>query len=318
MNEVDKKIDDGVVETAEVAEETRETTDPNDGNVDNTEEYTDSTGDDDGTGDSGDTDTGNENDGVHELPLDSKIKLPSGEVVDATELMRGYMRETDYVQKTQELGEVRRQLQISASADTKTSTVDTPSDKVKSEIMVVKEQLAELAEDDPQAKALTLVLDQLEAFDKRINDQDKAEQEIQNKEKHEKQVEYYKKFTNTALDEEAKGYNLPKYKDPKSGKEVDFSQEWRESVIRIIQSVDENLTIPEYRNLIKVKGREAYEKLRTIIGAITTHTAKKPKPSRPTPADSGNDKIDPPTLADKLLRGLEKAESERTNKGDKL
>ncbi len=305
---------DDVVETVDETQEEKDgQTEENDGNADNQEEDTDSIGDDDGEGDAGGKDTEDDDSDLHNIPLDSKVKLPTGEVVDASELLRGYMREEDYTKKTQELGEIRKQLALVGRTEVKGSdTVPDKKKEVSDEIANVKELLSELSEDDPQAKALSVVLDKLEGFENRMTAQEEAEKKQSQQMDYEAQVKNYQKFTNDALAEEAKKYQLPKYKDPKTGNVVDFENEWKESVMRIVMTVNDNMSLPEYRNLLKVKGREAYEKLRTIIGAITTHSAKKPKPTRSSSTDTGNDKGKKLTLEEKIELALDNSEKERT------
>lgn len=248
-----------------------------------------------------------------EIPLDAVVTLPSGEKVTIDQLRMGYMREEDYTRKTQELAEARKQLELTQQV-AKEESPATAKQEIQEQKEDIKKLLSEYAEDDPQAKALTVILDKLERLEKKVEDAERKETELSQKEEFERQVEYVRKVTDDILGEEQKSYNLPKFKNPKTGKEIDFADRWREVVLVTLSTVDENMTLPEFKKLVRDVGRKAYERLRDEISAITSSVSSAGAKKRPSPqqgagsGEEGQEVSKPVTLGDKIAAAMERIE----------
>ena len=244
------------------------------------------------------------------LPLDKKIKLPNGETIDAQELAYGYMRQKDYTQKLQELSEERRQLELAREAIEQKSP-ESAKEQISGQIDNVKKALAELGEDDPHSKALSVVLDKLENLERKVAEAEKEKENMSAQEAYQKQVEYMRKLTDDTLAEEGKKYNLPKFKNPKTGKDINFADRWKEVVLMTLSGIDKNLTVPEFKKLVGDIGRQAYERLQDEISAISSSFASaKKKPAIQN--ETGIEKKETPlTLQDKIEAALEKVTREK-------
>ena len=248
---------------------------------------------------------------IADIPLGKKVKLPNGEVIDAQELAYGYMRQKDYTQKLQELSEERRQLQLAKDA-AKEKPPEQAKQQISGQIDDVKQALSELSEDDPQAKALSVMLDKLERLEQKVTDAERKNEQSTAEEAYKQQVEYMRKLTDDTLSEEQKKYTLPKFKNPKTGKDIDFSDKWKEVVLTTLSTIDQDMTVPEFKKLAGDIGRKAYERLQDEISAISaSYASAKKKPTIQQPETGGGKEKTPLTLSQKIEAALEKVEREK-------
>jgi hypothetical protein len=238
-----------------------------------------------GEGDSGDAGADDEPetaaDAAKALGLDpnASYKLPSGEVITGAELALGYMREKDYTQKTQELSETRRQLDL-ARGNQSNQGQQTEEEKQAIELEndneVLKKALDAMDDDDPNKALFKAIISRNDKMINWINKQTVQQQRAQADNDSQTAAENFKKVTFDTIDGEAKNYTLPKVKLP-DGKEIDFKKRWQDSVLQILRDTDQELTLPEYKALIRQTGKKAYEEIRSLISAVNKD-ARKPKP----------------------------------------
>lgn len=236
------------------------------------------------------------------------IELPSGEKISKEELVSGYMRQQDYTQKTQELAETRHQLELARENISKKTPEETKDTKeaLQGEQQDIEKALDLLDPDDPQAKILKGLYMQNKYLLDYINKKETEASNAQASEQMKKDIEHFQKFTKENIDTLSKEFNLPKLKSPE-GKEIDFRKNWEEMVYTALSSIDQQMTIPEYRNLIRQVGQKAYERLRDMIGAINAQAVKAKKtPASPQGPGRGAAKPKPEGLEAKLEHAFDK------------
>lgn len=254
---------------------------------------------------------------IIDLPKEGKVKLQDGTVVTVEELLNGYMRQDDYTKKTQEVAEIRHQLEL-AQENLKSQPTSQEKQEIKEDLQAQKKEIEEalgvLDELDPQAKVLKGLYRNVNTLLEKVEAIEKKEKEVEEQENYEKQVQFFQKLTKEAMEETSRNFNLPTFKDPKTGEEIDFKKDWERDVLAVLATIDENMTVPEYKNLIRKIGQKAYERQRSKIAAISAHYAeskKKPPIQKGSGAEEGKKIPEKLSLEEKIERKLDELERQK-------
>lgn len=247
-----------------------------------------------------------------ELDATKKIKLSDGTVVSVGELLDGYMRQSDYTTKTQEIAELRRQLELARENILGRETSEEEKSQVKDDFEAqkkeIEEAISQLDELDPQAKVLKGLYRQINSLISKVETYETDAKKAEEEEAFEKEVANFQKLTKDIMVDMEKEFNFPKFKSPQSSEEIDFKKEWERDVYTVLSGIDENLTIPEYRNLVRKVGQEVYKRQRDKLSAISAHYAQAKTPATQKTKPTGEEAPKTLTLEDKIANALEKLE----------
>jgi len=202
------------------------------------------------------------------------VTLQDGKRVKITDLIDGNMRSEDYTQKTMELSESRRQLDLARNA----TTVDTTKEQktaidLTEQNKTINEALAQMDATDPMAIIMKGIFEQNNHVIEFINNQEVSNREQTARQATEADNVNAKRLISEALDKESKSYNLPTIKDADGG-ETNMKALWNELVLTELQANDQNVNLAQFNHLVNQIGKTAYARLRTIISVAN---ATKPK-----------------------------------------
>jgi len=233
------------------------------------------------------------------------VTLTDGRRVKVTDLVDGNMRQEDYTQKTMELSESRRQLDLAKD----TIKVDTSKEE-KATIDLTEQNkaivaaLGEMDETDPMAVVMKGIFNQNNQVIEFINNQTKANQQASTEALNEENVKNVQKLINDSLEKESKNYNLPIIKGA-DGEETNMRELWNDEVLAKLQATNENLTLAQYNHRVSQIGKTAYKRLR---GAISVANAKQ------VTEKTGNEEKDSQKKETKSDKSSEETTKSDTNK----
>lgn len=230
--------------------------------------------------------------------------LNDGRRVKRQELIDGYMREDNYHAKTQEIAEMRKQLEIAnvtpkAPEETKAAKID-----LQEQNKAIDKALADMDDEDPMALTLKGIFDQNKQIINFINNQQQAVYDQEKLSQAEKDAKFAEKLINDSLNKEAKNYKLPTFK-LEDGQSINFRSEWDNRVLAKLQTITEDLTLAQYNHRVNQIGKEVYQQLRTLIsvtsagkpknaegsdGSQTSYTGTKKAKSSETDINAGDNK----------------------------
>lgn len=238
-----------------------------------------------------------------------EITLTDGTKVTRKELVDGYLRQEDYTAKTQELAAARRQLTMAREtieAQPAGPGKETALDRLKKLSKETEEAFAELDENDVGTKVFQAINKKLDGIIGYIGESEERSEKDRENARADEETKFFRKLTNDTLDEVSKEFHLPKAKTGE-GKEVNYKTLWLQLVNSSLMSIDRNLTVEEYRELVRETGRKTYEYVRSIISASGTRKPKPKSPESPAGGPGAEPKKGEDTgLAGKLTRGFNK------------
>ncbi len=292
---------------------------------DKKEETDDDTGEDGAGSQDGDVSV----DGSDEKQTDSEqgeednsdlIELDNGEKISLEELKRGYLREKDYTKNMQEISELRRNLEKEKERLSNQNATPTQQqqaiDNAIDENRQIEEALKQLDDDDPTAIILKTLLNQNKKLINYVETQIQEQKTLSQEEQEQQLREQFLKVTKESIDNEAKNYNLPKIKTAE-GEEIDFREWWENGIKQALMSVNEELTLTEYKALIKEAGKEAYGQIRKLLSAMASQKAREKESKVGETAEIKNrqsqqeNKVNPLDLRSVLSKALDKRLEQR-------
>ena len=244
---------------------------------------------------------------------DPEIQLEGGQKIKLSELKKGYMMQSDYTTKTQELSEQRkeveelRQLADFLKANPKKleriiAILDEKEEAIAEKAAEIKDELAELPEDDPYVKQLKTMMKTLKDLQKEIGaikqDRDASQQEVL--------ISQAQQVLSKTLDEVAKGYQFED--DEEKGL-------WRTMVLSFLKDNPKDYQDEaDFTNTIKGIGKkyfDAFTKLTEKKVAKYVKSKGGQVPTTPTtPGSPMKKKPSMENLDEVIAEELEKAEKE--------
>lgn len=198
------------------------------------------------------------------------VTLGDGRRVKMQDLIDGNMRQEDYTQKTMELSESRRQIELAQS----TTQVDTTKEEkaaidLTEQNKAIETALGEMDETDPMAIVMKGIFNQNNKVIDFINTQAKANQQAVVDSDTEDNTKHVQKLISDSLDKEAKNYNLPIIKGAEGEEDTNMRDLFNQLVLADLQATNENLTLAQFNHRVSQIGKKAYKRLRTIISAAS-------------------------------------------------